>query len=220
MIKLCILDLDGTALDTIETISYYGNYALGKHGIESIEACEYKYLVGTGISNLIKNMLNFRQCYTEETFAKVFHDYDTAYNADVSYKSRIYDGLKEALDKIKALGVELAIVSNKPDYATQEVVRKLYGENYFTYVTGKKDGYPLKPDPTVVLNLINEKALGKDECIYIGDTSTDMLTGKNAGLFTVGVLWGFRGRDELLSNGADMLAKKPCELYEYVLSKL
>lgn len=220
MIKLCIFDLDGTALDTLETIAYYGNNALTNHGIEPIEACEYKYLVGTGISNLIKNMLNFRQCYTDEAFEKVFHDYDTAYNADVSYKSRIYDGLRETLDKIKSLGIELAIVSNKPDYATKEVVNKLYGENYFCYVTGKKEGYPLKPDPTVVLNLINEKALDKDECVYIGDTSTDMLTGKNAGLFTIGVLWGFRGKDELLSNGADLLAEKPYDLYEYISNKL
>ena len=217
MIKLCIFDLDGTVLDTIATIAHYGNYALIKNGIEAIEACEYKYLAGTGIANLIKNMLNFRQCYTEELYERVFHDYDTAYNADVSYKSTVFDGLKEALDKIKAIGIKLAIVSNKPDYAAKTVVNSLYGENYFVSVNGQKQGEPLKPDPRVVLDMLKEQNVKKEECLYIGDTSVDMKTGKNAGIFTIGVLWGFRGREELTENGADIVIEKPAELYDYVL---
>ena len=71
MTKLCIFDLDGTVLDTIHTIAYYGNFALSKHGIEPIPTDEYKYLVGTGMVNLIKKMLTFRGCYTDELFEKV-----------------------------------------------------------------------------------------------------------------------------------------------------
>ena len=213
MIKLCIFDLDGTVLDTIHTIAHYGNYALSKHGIDPIETEEYKYLVGTGMVNLIKKMLHFRGCYSDELFERVLHDYNEAYNADVSYKTRIFDGLCAVLDSFKAMGLKLAIVSNKPDYPTRLVVNKLYGEGYFDYVTGKRDEMPLKPDPTVVFDVMKRFDVSADECVYVGDTATDMNTGKNAGIYTVGVLWGFRGEDELKESGADAIASTPEELY-------
>jgi phosphoglycolate phosphatase len=77
----------------------------------------------------------------------------------------------------------------------------------------------LKPDPSVVLSVVEKFGATPDECIYVGDTSTDMQTGKNAEIYTVGVLWGFRGRDELVENGADTVIEKPRELYEIVISR-
>jgi len=212
MVKLCIFDLDGTVLDTVGTIAYYGNYALEKNGIEPIDVPEYKYLAGTGISNLIKNMLKFRGCYTEETYNKVFRVYDKAYNANVLYNTKIFDGLKEVLDAIKAEGIKLAVVSNKPDFAAKAVVAAMYGEGYFEEVEGQKKGGVLKPDPTEVLGVMARMGVSREECIYVGDTSTDMETGRNAELFTVGVLWGFRGREELIKAGADVVIEKPAEL--------
>ena len=216
MIKLCIFDLDGTVLDTIHTIAYYGNYALARHGIEPIATEEYKYLVGTGMVNLIKKMLEFRGCYTEQLFEAVLHDYDEAYNADASYKTEIFNGLSEVLDSFKSMGLKLAIVSNKPDLPTRLVTEKLYGKGYFDYVTGKRDGVPLKPDPTVVFDVINRFGISADECVYVGDTATDMHTGKNAGIYTVGVLWGFRGEVELREGGADAIVSTPDELYSVI----
>ena len=219
MLKLCIFDLDGTVLDTIHTIAHYANYALSRHGIEPIETNEYKYLVGTGMVNLVKKMLEFRGCYSEELFERVLHDYDGAYNADVSYKTRIFDGLKDVLDKLKDTGSKLAIVSNKPDLPTRLVTEKLYGEGYFDYVTGKRDAFPLKPDPTVVFDVMNRFGVSADECVYVGDTATDMHTGKNAGIYTVGVLWGFRDEKELREGGADAIAATPDELYSAIKSR-
>lgn len=218
MIKLCIFDLDGTVLDTVQSIAYYANSALEKNGVEPIEVKEYNYLAGRGMANLVRGMLHFRNCYSDALFEKVLHDYNTAYNADVAYKTTIFPGLKETLDAIKARGIRMAIVSNKPDFATQTVVRALYGEGYFDFVTGQTPGGILKPDPTVVLSVMEDLGATREECLYIGDTSTDMQTGKNAGMFTVGVLWGFRGRDELLENGADLIIEQPHELYDHILS--
>ena len=220
MIKLCIFDLDGTVLDTVESIAYFANEALKKNGIVPIEVGEYKYLAGRGIANLVRGMLNFRGCYSDELYEKVFCDYDTAYNASPTYKSKIFDGLKEILDKIKAGGVRMAIVSNKPDFAAREVVRSLYGEGYFDFVTGQVPGGVLKPDPSVVLSVMEKFGATREECIYVGDTSTDMKTGKNAEMLTVGVLWGFRGREELLSNGADIIVEKPSELSDIVFKEV
>ena len=218
MIKLCIFDLDGTVLDTVETIAYYANASLEKNGIAPIPVFEYKKLAGMGIVNLIKNMLNYRECYSEELFDRVFRDYDEAYNKDTAYKSKIFDGLKEVLDKLKENGIKLAIVSNKPDYAAKDVVNLIYGKDYFTFVAGQREGIALKPSPDAVVSVIEDMGVSKSECVYIGDTSVDMKTGKNTNVFTVGVLWGFREEAELVESGADAIAKTPKDLYEIIMS--
>ena len=216
MIKLCIFDLDGTVLDTVGSIAYYANSALVKSGIEPIPDDEYKYLAGRGIASLVRGMLEYRGCYTDELYSRVFHDYDTAYNGDVTYKTRIFDGLKEVLDAMREKGIKLAIVSNKPDFAAKTVVSALYGEGYFDFVTGQTPGGALKPDPTVALSVMDSFGVSREECVYVGDTSTDMKTGKNMGVLTVGVLWGFRGKDELLESGADVIVERPDELFRLV----
>ena len=216
MIKLCIFDLDGTVLDTVHTIAYYGNFALQKHGIEPIEDKEYNYFAGNGAVNLIKRALRFRNCLTDEIFEKVFSDYNAAYNANTSYLTAPFDGIKEALDTIKSRGIKMAILSNKPHFATCGVITELFGEGYFDVVYGQRENVPIKPDPTAVLGIMGEMGATAEQCLYIGDTGTDMKTGKNAGLCTVGVTWGFRGKDELLENGADIIIEKPCQLLDCI----
>ncbi len=219
MIKLCIFDLDGTVLDTVHTIAYYGNFALSKHGIEPIDAEEYKYFAGNGAVNLIKRALRFRNCLTDEVFEKVFADYNTAYNANTSYLTAPFDGIREALDAIKAQGIKTAILSNKPHFATTSVINSLFGEGYFDCVYGQRENVPIKPDPTAVLEIMEECNAKPEECLYIGDTGTDMKTGKNAKLYTVGVLWGFRGKEELLENGADVIIENPQQLLDCIRGK-
>ena len=217
MIKLCIFDLDGTVLDTVKTIANYVNTTLESNGVEPIEVEQFKYLAGRGMADLIRRSLEYRNCYEDAFYAKVLREYDAAYNANVAYKTTIFEGLKETLDAVKAKGIRIAIVSNKPDFAARTVVNELYGEGYFDFVTGQVPGGILKPDPTVVLSVMEKFGATREECMYFGDTSTDMKTGKNAGLYTVGVLWGFRGREELLENGADLLVETPSELYQYIV---
>ena len=212
MIKLCIFDLDGTVLDTVHTIAYYGNYALSKHGIDPIEVKEYNYFAGNGAVNLIKRALRFRNALTDDTFEKVFADYNAAYNADTSYLTAPFDGIVDTLDAMKSRGVKMAILSNKPHFATCGVITSLFGEGYFDRVYGQREDVPIKPDPTAVYQIIHELQVKPEECLYIGDTGTDMKTGKNAGLRTVGVLWGFRGKEELVENGADVIIETPQEL--------
>lgn len=216
MVKLCIFDLDGTVLDTVATIAYYGNYALSKNGIEPIDVEEYKYFAGNGAVNLIKRALRFRDCLTDEVFEKVFADYNTAYNANTSYLTAPFDGIQETLKAIKTQGIKMAILSNKPHFATCGVINSLFGEGYFDCVYGQREDVPIKPDPTAVLGIMEECNVKPEECLYIGDTGTDMETGKNAALCTVGVLWGFRGKEELLEGGADLIIEKPQQLLDCI----
>lgn len=216
MTKLCIFDLDGTVLDTVHTIAYYGNYALSKHGIEPIEDKEYNYFAGNGAVNLIKRALRFRDALTDETFEKVFADYNTAYNANTSYLTAPFEGIQETLDAIKAQGIKMAILSNKPHFATCGVINSLFGEGYFDCVYGQRENVPIKPDPTAVYEIIHEMNVRPEDCLYIGDTGTDMKTGKNANLCTVGVTWGFRGKDELIQGGADIIIDEPRQLLDCI----
>ncbi|MBQ9784455.1 MAG: HAD family hydrolase [Clostridia bacterium] len=218
MVKLCIFDLDGTVLDTVGTIAHYGNGALVKHGIEPIETRQYNFLAGKGARILVRGMLEYRNCYSEELFERVFADYNEAYNKDVTHGTTVFEGLCEVLDALKARGIKLAIVSNKPDFAAQTVVNKIYGEGYFDFVTGQREGIALKPDPAAVLAVMERFGATREECVYVGDTGVDMETGKNAGLYTVGVLWGFRGREELKYFGADVLVERPPALYDCILT--
>ena len=216
MTKLCIFDLDGTVLDTVGSIAHYGNLALRHHGIEPIDVKEYNHFAGDGAKNLIIRMLNYRNCYSDELYASVFKIYNELYNADVTCKTVIFDGLKEVLDKLKTEGYRFAIVSNKPDFAAKTVANTLYGEGYFDRVIGQKEGSALKPNPGEVLAVMQELGTRGEDCVYVGDTDTDMRTGKNANLYTIGVLWGFRDREELEKNGADAIVATPEELYQTI----
>lgn len=217
MIKLCMLDLDGTVLDTVGTIAYYGNGALEKNGIAPIEKHEYNFLAGRGARVLVRGMLEYRGVYSDELFERVFADYNEAYNKDVTHGTSLFAGLKEVLDALKKRGVKLAILSNKPDFAARTVVEQFYGKGYFDAVAGQREGVPLKPDPTAVAAMMRDFGVTAAECAFVGDTGVDMQTGKNAGILSIGVLWGFRGREELLRDGADALAENPKEFFEYVI---
>ena len=218
--KLCIFDLDGTVLDTAPSIAHYGNLALKAHGIEPIDEKKYQYFAGDGAKILIRRMLEYRSCYSNELHASVFKLYNKLYNADVTRKTVIFDGLKDVLDRLKADGYRFVIVSNKPDFAAKTVANALYGEGYFDRVVGQKEGSALKPDPGEVFAVMKELDASVQNCVYVGDTDTDMKTGKNAGLYTIGVLWGFRGRDELEANGADAIVATPEELYQTITQQM
>ena len=216
MKKCCIFDLDGTLLNTINTIEYYGNNALSRCGLPPIGVDKYKYFVGNGAKILVKRMLDFCKCESSEIFEKVYDDYTKSYDNDVLYKTEVYDGIKETLAELKKNNIKIAVLSNKPDFAAKSVVDIFFGKGYFDVVFGQRENVPIKPDPQGVFEILDMFNLEKEDCLYIGDTGVDMSTGKSAGLFSVGVLWGFRGEEELCSAGADTIIEKPQELLKFI----
>ena len=219
MIKACVFDLDGTLLNTINTITYYANLALEHYGIEPYNTDDYKYMVGNGAKILIERMLDGRGFSGDnEMFDKVFGFYNEKYNSDVEYLTAPYDGICELLDNLKKEGITTAVLSNKPDYAAGEAV-KTFLNGYFDVVHGQRDGIEIKPSPEGVFEILNELGLTSDEILYIGDTATDMQTGKSANAYTIGVLWGFRLRDELEGANADAIVEHPSEIYN-ILKKI
>lgn len=216
MTKLCIFDLDGTLTNTIPAISHFGNSALEKFGFPSIPDDRYKILVGNGRDLLIHRMLEEFDADNDENFDNVGKAYDAAYEADPLYKTAPYDGITELLDNLKNAGLKIAVLTNKPDNVAQDVV-KLFFQNRFDLVVGQKPGVKTKPDPEGALNIASELGVTTSECVFIGDTYVDISTGKNAGMKSIGVLWGFRDEAELKNAGADVIVSHPSEIFDIIL---
>lgn len=218
MIKTCIFDMDGTTVNTINSIAYFANNALNKYGLSSIDTEKYKIIVGNGAKVLVERMMDITGG-TKEDFENVYHEYNTTYDNDFMYLTEAYDGIIDMLNELKNMGIDSVILSNKPHSTALKVSNELFGDDLIKHCFGGRDGIPLKPDPTAVFEIMDMLGVEKDECLYIGDTSTDMKTGKGAGLFTVGVLWGFRGQEELEESGADVIITRPSELIDIIKEK-
>lgn len=216
MKKAVIFDLDGTLADTIESLTYCGNRALKKYGFREFEGEDYKYFVGDGAATLIERAL-LKAGDTELLhFEEVFAEYKRLFKVDCMYHVGPYDGIVDLIQALKEQGIRIAVLSNKPHENTINVVETLFGAGVFDWIQGQKEGIPKKPDPAGVYQIMEGMDLKAEDFLYVGDTGTDMQTGTSAGLFTVGVLWGFRKRDELEENHADAIISHPLDLLKYL----
>lgn len=216
MKRACIFDLDGTLTNTLPTISYYANSALTANGFRPFDEERYKYFVGNGAAALVERILTAQGAMSEESFARVFGDYNRAYDAAPLEKTAVYDGILPLLDALKEKGIKTAVLSNKPDFATRSVVSHFFW-GYFDVAHGAREGIALKPSAEGALALMRE--LGIEDpasVVYVGDTSVDMDTARAAGFFAVGVLWGFRTEEELRAHGADAIVSYPLEILEFI----
>lgn len=215
MIRLIIFDLDGTLLNTLPTIAFYGNKALSEYGLPPIEEERYKVLVGNGRDLLIHSMLAETGNDTPDLYEKVGAVYDAAYEADQLYLTEPYENVEELLKMLKWNEVKLAVLSNKPDNVVKPIVEKVF-RGVFDEVWGKRVDYPVKPAPDSAFEICRRLGVSAEETAFVGDTSVDIETGKNAGFLTVGVEWGFRGRAELERAGADIIVKSALEIEEKI----
>ncbi len=215
MIKLCVFDLDGTIANTLTTIAYYANNTLKYYGLPEIPEERYKRLVGDGAATLVHRMLSEVGCDDGEIFRKVYNKYVYDYDEDFMYLTSVYDGIVELLDRLKTVGVRSAVLTNKPEFTAKKVVDILVGDR-IEMCLGNAEGRPKKPDPAGLFEILNRCGISGSECLYIGDTSTDMMTGNRGKCHTVGVLWGFRDRRELKENNAEFIIEKPSEILDII----
>lgn len=211
MIKYCIFDLDGTLLNTINTISYYANMALDKNGLDSIETEKYNYFVGEGAKVLADRMLKHLDKYTPELASKLLKDYVSEYDKDTNYLTVVYDGIFELIEGLEARGIKSVVLTNKPQSSAELVLEKFF-PGVFAECLGVSEGVVPKPDPTQLFSLMERNGLKKEDCIYVGDTGTDMKTAKGADIVSFGALWGFREENELRDNGARYIVASPTDI--------
>ena len=209
-----IFDLDGTILNTLDDLADAGNHALCVMGDLTHEVEKYRYFVGNGIPKLIERIIPVGSPH--EVYEKVYEEFCSYYNKHMYDKTEPYDGMNEMLCRLRQKGVRLAVVTNKAHIFANEMVKKYYGD-VFDAVFGSVEGLPKKPDPYWVKKALEEIKCRPEECVYVGDSSVDMQTAQNSGIFSCGVLWGFRERDELLESGAKALASDSAELEKIIL---
>jgi phosphoglycolate phosphatase len=210
-IRAVIFDLDGTLLDTLEDIAHATNKALESLGAPTHSLDAYRYMVGDGVTVLFHRAFPDSQ---EDTglLSRCVDLFDRFYSDCWKNTARPYDGIPDLLDELVAEGTRIAILSNKPHAFTRQFADSLLGKWRFDPVFGARDEVPKKPDPAAVFEILESFGLPANQVAYVGDTNTDMLTGRSAGCWTFGVAWGFRPKAELIRAGAHEIAESPHHL--------
>lgn len=196
MKKLIIFDLDGTLLNTIADLAQSTNYALQTLGFPTHPESAYHLMVGNGINKLFERALPEGE-KTEENVLRVRQEFIPHYDQHNADKSRPYPGIPELLEGLQKQGIQLAVASNKYQAATTKLISHYFPHIHFVAVFGQRDGIQVKPDPTIVHDILDRTQVSKEEVLYVGDSGVDMQTAANAGVTACGVTWGFRPRTEL-----------------------
>ena len=204
-----IFDLDGTLADTLADIADAMNHVLAQHGFPTHATADYPKWIGGGVRALVEGALPEGARVDVDEAVAAFR---ARYGAHILDKTRPYDGIPDVLAALAARGLPLAVLSNKPDPATREVTGKLFPDVPFREVRGDRAGTPKKPDPTAARAIAASLGIAPEACAFVGDSGVDVETAKRASMRAIGVLWGFRGRDDLEAAGADAIAERPADL--------
>lgn len=215
MKKLVIFDLDGTLLNTLNDLAEAGNHALREYGLPTHPVEAFRTFVGNGVYTLIERMAppELRGDTRMLTRLKeIFEAYYAQHSADLTAP---YDGVPALLEQLAQKNIVMTVLSNKPHVFTNELVSRFFAGK-MAVVHGQREGYPTKPDRSLVDEILSLTGFTADETIYIGDSGVDMQTACNAGVIAIGALWGFRDRIELKENGAAVCISHPAELLKYL----
>ena len=211
--ELIIFDLDGTILNTLEDLADSTNYALVANQLPQRTMEEVRSFVGNGIKKLIDRAVP--EGCKDTIVDKVFADFKEHYEKHCADKTRPYDGILELLGELQNKKYHLAVVSNKADFAVQELC-ETYFSGKFEYVVGERKGIRRKPYPDSVLEVLDKLQINKENAVYVGDSEVDIETAKNAGIKMICVEWGFRDRAYLMEQGAENFAASPIEIYRFL----
>ena len=209
--KAVIFDLDGTLLNTVEDLAYAMNTVLAKNNFPVHLVQDYRFFVGGGLTNLVYQTIPVDK-RKPEIINVVQEDVAREYARCIDTKTKPYEGIYELFDGLTARDIPMAILSNKPHQFMAETVNTHFAKWGFHIVFGARVGVPIKPHPESALEIADILGLKPHEIVYVGDTDVDMRTAISAGMYPVGVAWGFRGEAELLANGAKQIIYHPTEL--------
>jgi phosphoglycolate phosphatase len=211
-IKLIIFDLDGTLTDSIADLTDATNTMLAAFGRPELTMREVRKLVGQGARSLVERAMPGAAEGEIESALQVFLDYNDAHIAD---KTRLYPGVPETLDRLRAGGRQMAVISNKNVLLCRKLLDLLGIGGYFADVLGA-DSLPFrKPSPEPLLKLLRDFGVAPREAVMVGDSINDVSAGRGAGVVTVGCSYGYGDAEEIA--GADYRVAAFPELLELPL---
>ena len=204
-----IFDLDGTLIDTLYDLADSINQALAQLSLPTHSVDSYRLRIGDGARQMISRALPDGRADLIDTAQKM----QQAYYLEHCYDhTQPYPGIVDTLELLKGQHLKLAVLSNKPDSFTQQMVPHIFADGLFDLVVGHRPEFPLKPDPASALDIARRLGVQPAETAFVGDSAMDMQTANSAGMFAVGVAWGFRSRQELQDNGCEVLIEHPRDL--------
>lgn len=215
--RLVIFDLDGTLIDSLEDLGAAVNHALSLRNLPLHTREDYRKMVGHGVRNLVEKALEasgdvmtegnyfsgrcpknqFPSAKTDSYVDAALADFKEYYSAHIDVHTRPYPGIPELLADLQAAGVRLAVASNKFQEGTERLIRSLFPDIQFVAILGNRPGYPLKPAPEIVQDVLRKADIGPSDAVMVGDSPTDMRTAANGGIEGLAVTWGYRTADEL-----------------------
>ncbi len=215
MVKAIIFDLDGTLVDTSRDIHKVLNTSLQKYSVPQITLRQTIEFVGNGAKKLVERAAGEEYA---SLVPEIYADFSRAFVGCDNALTTLYDGEEQALKDFGDRKIRLAILTNKPQRAAENVCKKHLDKFGFDFVVGQTDGVPLKPDPYTTLKLIEKFGVKKSECVFVGDGETDVQTAARAGIKCISVLWGFRTRSQLLNAGGSIFAESYNRLQKLIYS--
>lgn len=211
--KIAIFDLDGTLADTLEDLADAVNNGLKQLGYPIHPYESYKTFVGDGVQMLCYRALPDDKKDETTKLHELFNEYYSVHFLD---KTILYPGIKETLEKLSNNSVILAVATNKPQNFALKIIEKLLPNTDFIKILGGCTDRAKKPDPAIIHEIIDELPIGT-KAFMIGDSDVDIKTANNAGISSIGCLWGFRTEKELSEAGADYIAEKATDIFDYIL---
>ena len=206
-----IFDLDGTLLNTLGDLRAATNHALEVRGLPPHSMEEIRQFIGNGIRLLICRAMP--EGTPEAEIDAALDDFKAYYAAHIHDRTVPYDGIPQLLTALRKRGIKVAVLSNKIDSASQQLIEYFF-PGKTDVVFGEHVGVPRKPDPTSCRMVMQQLGVQPEQVLYVGDSGTDMQTAKNAGLYAVGVTWGFRSKEVLLEYGAYVLVHRPEQILQ------
>ena len=207
MKRLILWDLDGTLIDTLEDLGAAVDHALQLRGLPVHTPAEYRRMVGHGVRNLVRQALEaaLRKAGgtalpDDAAVDAALADFKDFYTAHIDVFTRPYQGIPALLTELQGRGVRMAVASNKFQEGTEHLIREFFPDIAFVSILGNRPGFPLKPAPEIVEEVLEKSGVSRADALLVGDSPTDMKTAANGGIASVAVAWGYRTPEELAGN--------------------
>lgn len=195
--EVAIFDLDGTLIDTIEDLGTAVNHALRLRSLPLHSMEEYKGMVGHGIRDLVTKALPISLQGDSSYIDSALKDFREYYSSHIDVHTRPYEGMVALLEELHSAGVRIAVASNKFQEGTERLIREFFPRVEFIAIFGNREGYPLKPDPAIVKEVLSLAGTDSSKAVMVGDSRTDIRTAVAGGIDIIAVSWGFRPEEEL-----------------------
>jgi phosphoglycolate phosphatase len=188
---LIMFDLDGTLIDSAPDLAVAINSMLADHAREPLAVGEVRQMVGDGVAMLVARALAARECESADP-AEAQRSFMRHYESAATSLTTVFPGVAQALQALRAAGIPLAVCTNKPARITADILARLGLARHFARVIGG-DSLPFrKPDPRVLLSLLEAFAAGAESSLLVGDSEVDAATAQAAGVPFVLMKHGYR----------------------------